>query len=350
MSERRRFLQFDAPLSASLGEELLEGPREGEVLVQSECSAVSTGTELLLYRGEAPEGIVLDETLPSLKGEITYPLRYGYALVGRVASVGGGVEQSLLGRRVFLFHPHASAAVVKASDLLLLPEEMPPDRAVILPNLETAVNLLLDGAPLLGERVAVFGLGVVGLLTTLLLSRMLRRGVVGVEPREYRRSLTSSLAPDVICVEPEGVEPPRQPAMDSEYRAMHAHYPGFDLVYELTGRPETLNDAVEVTGFGGRIVVGSWYGKKQAPLDLGGRFHRARLRITSSQVSTLSPDHLGRWNKARRLDTALRLLEELPLERLVTHQVAFGDAPEAYRRLADGEPGLMQLIFRYEEG
>lgn len=350
MSERRRFLQFDAPRSASLGEERVEGPRAGEVLLRSECSGVSAGSELLLFRGEAPQGIALDESLSSLKGEISYPLRYGYALVGRIAQLGEGVDESLLGRRAFVFHPHASLAVVAASDLNLIPEGVPPERAVLLPNLETAVNLVHDGAPLLGERVAVFGLGVVGLLTTLLLSRMLREGVVGVEPQEYRRDLTTSLAPDAICVEPGGLEAPHLPGRSPEYSAMQEHYPGYDLVYELTGIPETLNDAVEATGFGGRIVVGSWYGTKRAPIDLGGRFHRARLSIISSQVSTLAPERSGRWNKARRMDAALRALQALPLERLVTHQVAFGQAPEAYRRLAAGEPGVMQLLFRYEEG
>jgi 2-desacetyl-2-hydroxyethyl bacteriochlorophyllide A dehydrogenase len=350
MSERRRFLQFDAPRAASVGEESLEGPGEGEVLLRSECSGVSAGSELLLYRGEAPEGIALDESLPSLEGTIRYPLRYGYALVGRVAALGKGVDRMLLGRRAFVFHPHASHTVVKSSDLLILPEEIPPQRGVFLPNLETAINLLLDGAPLLGERVAVFGLGVVGLLTTLLLSRMLRGGVVGVEPQGYRRDLTSSLAPDALCLRPDALELPQLPGKSEEYGAMQEQYPGFDLVYELSGRPETLNEAIGATGFGGRIVLGSWYGTKRAPLELGGRFHRARLKVISSQVSTLAPEWSGRWNKARRMDTALRLLQELPLERLVTHQIAFGDAPEAFRRLAEGEPGLMQLVFRYEEG
>lgn len=350
MSERRRYLQFGAPRSVTLAEEVIEGPDTGELLVKSECSAVSAGTELLLYHGQAPEGIALDETLSSLEGRIRYPIRYGYALVGRVAEVGNEVDRALLGRRVFLFHPHASLAVVKVTEIIPLPEEVPPERAAILPNLETAVNLLLDGAPLLGERVAVFGLGVVGLLTTILLTRMLRGGVIGIEPQEYRRALTSSLAPDAVCLDPKYLEPPMAAGGEGGYSAMHAHYPGFDLVYELSGRPETLNQAIEATGFGGRIVIGSWYGIKRSPIDLGGRFHRARLRLISSQVSTLAPELSGRWSKARRMDTALKLLQELPLERLVTHQLRFDDAPEGYARLSQGEPGLMQLLFRYEEG
>lgn len=350
MSERRRFLQFEAPRSATLAGETIEGPRTGEVLVKSECSAVSAGTELLLYRGHAPDGIALDETLPSLKGSARYPMRYGYALVGRVAEVGNQVDPTLLGKRVFLFHPHASLAVVRATEVLPIPEKIPSERAAMLPNLETAVNLVLDGAPLMGEQVAVFGLGVVGLLTTLLLTRMLRQGVVGVEPQEYRRSLTTSLAPDAVCLEPERLEAPMVAQGEGGYGTVHAQYPGFDLVYELSGRPETLNHVIEVTGFAGRVVIGSWYGTKRSAIDLGGRFHRARLRLISSQVSTIAPELSGRWSKARRMDIALGLLQELPLERLVTHQVRFEDAPAGYERLAEGEPGLMQLLFRYEEG
>ncbi len=350
MRDGRRYLQFESPRSAAVREEALPEVAAGNILVEGECSGVSAGTELLLFRGEAPEGIPLDETIPSLEGELSYPLRYGYAFVGRVREVGAGVDRALLGRRVFLFHPHATHAVVPASSAISLPEELPPERAVFLPNLETAVNLLLDGAPLLGEEVAVFGLGVVGLLTTLLLSRMLREGVVGVEPQEYRRSLTMSLAPGALCVPPEELVLPETVQAGGSYEAMHRHYPGFDLVYELSGRPETLNQAVESAGFGGRIVVGSWYGRKSAPIDLGGRYHRARLELISSQVSTIGAERSGRWSPGRRLSTALRLLQGLPLERLATHQVAFEDAPGAYERLAAGEPGLMQLIFRYKDG
>jgi 2-desacetyl-2-hydroxyethyl bacteriochlorophyllide A dehydrogenase len=347
MREVRRYLQFKAPRSAAIREEALPEVTAESILVEGECSGVSAGTELLLFRGEAPEGIPLDETIPSLEGELSYPLRYGYAFVGRVKEVGAGVDRALLGRRVFLFHPHATHAVVPADSAISLPEELPPERAVFLPNLETAVNLLLDGAPLIGEEV---GLGVVGLLTTVLLSRMLREGVVGVEPQEYRRSLTMSLGPDALCVPPEELVLPETAQGRGSYEAMHRHYPGFDLVYELSGRPETLNQAVESAGFGGRIVVGSWYGRKRAPVDLGGRYHRARLKLISSQVSTIGAEHSGRWSSGRRLSTALRLLQGLPLERLATHQVAFEDAPGAYERLAAGEPGLMQLIFRYKDG
>lgn len=349
MSKSRRYLQFEAPFSASVREEEIPQLRAGAVLVESECSGVSAGTELLLYRGEAPEGIPLDESIPSLEGELAYPLRYGYALVGRVRELGSGVDEALLGKRVFLFHPHATHAVVAAESVVTLPEELPPERAIFLPNLETAVNLLLDGAPLLGEEVAVFGLGVVGVLTTLLLSRTVGEGVVGVEPQEYRRSLAMSIAPEAHCVPPEELVLPEIAGQGGSYTAMHKHYPGFDLVYELSGRPETLNRAVEAAGFAGRIVVGSWYGRKSAPLNLGGRYHRARLELISSQVSTIGAERSGRWSRARRLSTALRLLQGLPLEQLVTHQVAFEQAPEGFERLAAGEPGLMQLIFRYKE-
>ncbi|MFP4329175.1 MAG: zinc-dependent alcohol dehydrogenase [Spirochaetaceae bacterium] len=346
MSGRRRALAFSAPGEAEIIEERLPAPGPKELLVEAICSGVSAGTELLVYRGEAPEGLAVDETIPSLSGGFTYPIRYGYALVGRVAAVGPEGEESLAGRRVFCFHPHASHAVLPQEAVIPLPEQMPAERAVFLPNMETAVNLLLDGAPLIGEQVAVFGLGVVGLLTALLLARQLRGGVVAVEPLEYRRQLARSLAPEVSCLAPGELVPPES-GYSGPFLAMHRSYPGFDLVYELSGRPESLDTALGATGFDGRLVLGSWYGRKRASVDLGGRFHRARQRIISSQVSTIRSDLSGRWDSRRRLATALTLLEEFPLERLVTHELALSDAPEAYRRLAHGEPGLMQMVFRY---
>lgn len=342
----RRAVAFSAPFQTEVIEEPLGEPGPGEALVEAICSGVSAGTELLIYRGETPEGVPLDETIPSLSGGMSYPIRYGYSLIGRVAALGSGCDPSLEGRRVFAFHPHASHALIAADELLTLPEDLPPERAVFLPNMETAVNLLLDGTPLIGEQVAVFGLGVVGLLTTLLLSRTLRTGVVGVDPLDYRRDLTRSIAPAVTCVEPERLSPPMR-ERSGVYAAMERSYPGFDLVYELSGRPETLDDALGVTGFDGRLVVGSWYGRKRHPLSLGGRFHRGRHKIISSQVSTIRPELLGRWDSRRRLNTAISLLGEFPLERLVTHELPVTDAGEGYRRLEAGEPGLMQMVFRY---
>lgn len=349
----RRALEFSAPREVRLLSEELPPLTEDDILVESEVSAVSGGTEMLIYRGEAPPGIALDETIGSLGGELRFPLRYGYSLVGRVLRVGAGVDPGLRGSRVFLFHPHASHAVVPAASAIRISDQIPPERAAFLPNLETAVNLLLDGAPLIGERVAVFGLGVVGLLTTLLLGRMLRKGVVAVEPRKHRRSLALSLAPDARCVSPEALDEAMEVVLpdfegDTEtYAPMRSHYTGFDLVYELSGRPETVNRALEVVGFDGRVVIGSWYGNKTAPVSLGGRFHRGRTRIISSQVSTVDPLLSGRWTSHRRLMTAKSLLDELPLERLVSHELSFDDAPAGYRRLAEGEAGMMQLLFRY---
>lgn len=154
----------------------------GEVLVRSRFSAISPGTEAMIFRGAFPTDAALDSRIAALQGGFTYPFRYGYALVGEVEATGPGVDQALAGSRVFAFHPHQDRAVVPLADCLAIPEGIAPQAALFLPQVETAVNLVLDGAPLVGERVLVFGQGVVGLLTAALLARFPLARLVGVEP------------------------------------------------------------------------------------------------------------------------------------------------------------------------
>ena len=328
---------FEAPYQVAIHEDPLPRLAPDQVLVQTSVSAISAGTELLFYRGQVPPDMPLDANIAALAGEVRYPLRYGYACVGRVVEIGTLVDRAWLGRSVFSFQPHATHFVARLVELFPLPDSLSPRQAVFLPNMETAVNFLLDGAPLLGESAVVLGQGVVGLLTTALLGQYPLGSLVVFDRFDLRRDRARVLgATDVF----DPAEADRAQALLGEGRA--------DLTFELSGQPEALNLAIELTGFAGRIIIGSWYGRKNAQVDLGSRFHRSRIRLISSQVSTLTPALLARWNKQRRLDEAWSLLENVPVGELITHTFSIADAAQAYT-LLDQHPGqAVQIVFNYE--
>ncbi len=315
----------------------LRAPAAGEVLVRSRCSAISPGTEALVFAGDFPADAALDSRIASLGGSFEYPFRYGYALVGEIMAVGPGVDASLAGRMVFAFHPHQDFAIVPAQDCLPVPDGLAPEAALFLPQVETAVNLVLDGAPLLGERVLVFGQGVVGLLTASVLARFPLARLAAIEPLAWRRELAMRRGV------PEAVDPDD----DAQWQSLLAGLDGADLVFELSGDMAALDRAIEAAGFGARIVVGSWYGRRTRAVDLGGRFHRNRLRIVSSQVSTLDPALCGRWDRQRRLDTAWRMLAQLRPEELIGASYPLADCASAFEAVGARRDGLMQVIFEY---
>ena len=326
-----RSVVFTAPGIVSVEEAVIPRPAGDELLVKTECSAISAGSELLFYRGQAPADLAADATISALAEQsATYPIRYGYACVGTVLAAGHECNAAQIGRRVFAFHPHASHFVVKATDVIPVPDDVSTTLAALLPNMETAINFVMDGRPVIGERVAVFGLGVVGLLTTALLARFPLGDLLCVDPIAARRQVALKLEATVA----------RPPDATTEG--------DFDLVYELSGAPSVLNQAIAVTGFAGRVVIGSWYGQKSAALNLGGAFHRSRIHLISSQVSTIDPAWSGRWTKARRFDVAWQMLATLPLDSLITHTVSVDDASSAYRLLDESADQALQVLFTYD--
>ena len=345
----RRVVTFTGPESVEVQEETLRPPSASEVRVKTELTAISPGTERLLYEGNHPSGLAADSSLSSLQGDLSYPMAYGYAAVGRVDAIGANVDAHWKGRRVFAFQPHTSHFVAAPDDLIALPETVSMEDGVLIPNVETAVNFVLDGRPQIGERVAVFGQGVVGLLTTALLSRFPLERLITVDPVSDRRARSREWGA-TQSLDPEDAEGLRQALNVRRAEAVETgrgEAEGADLVYELSGRPSVLSDALQVTGFDGRLVVGSWYGDKQAPIDLGGRFHRSRIRIISSQVSSIDPDLRGRWSKARRLQEVRRHLEALNPGRLVTDRFRVDEAPKAYREMTDSTSPMLQPVLLY---
>ncbi|MBV7330417.1 zinc-binding alcohol dehydrogenase [Chloroflexi bacterium TSY] len=329
----RTGVYFEAPGQIAIRQDAIPKLESHQVLVWTLLSAISPGTEMLFYRGQVPQELRIDATIPGLMDQVSYPLKYGYAAVGHVIDVGGSDLDSWIGRLVFAFNPHESHFVTEPSQLLLVPDGLLPEQAAFLPNMESAINFVMDGRPLVGERVAVFGQGIVGLLTTFILGHYPLGRFVVIDEFERRRELGSAFG-----------------AMDAMTSTAALHrLSDFDLVYELSGNPTALDQAIAVTGYSGRVVIGSWYGQKQAQLNLGGDFHRSRIRLMSSQVSTIDPTVSGRWDKVRRLDLAWQMLQELDCSQLITHRYPIAQAADAYVLIDQQPEELVQVLLIYQD-
>jgi len=338
---KRRCLYFEKPFVCAVKEGELPLPQGSELLVQTHCSAISAGTEMLVFQGCFPEEITVDATLPSYAGKpFAYPLAYGYSSVGTVVAAGPGADPAWMGARVFAFRPHQSHFTAPAGELIRVPAHVAEEDAVFLAGMETAVNLVMDGRPVIGERILVLGQGIVGLLTTALLAQFPLETLGVVDQWPQRRQAALDLGARAAW---DGQEP------DWGASAAEALVGGADLVFEVSGQPAMLDTAFQWAGFGGRIVVGSWYGTKTAPLHMGGRFHRNRLRLISSQVSTLAPEFSGRWTKERRLAAAWEAIARVRPSRLVTHRFDLAEAQAAYEQVAQRPGETLQVLLTYGE-
>lgn len=331
-------LHFLAPYRLEVKEEKLPSPESGEVLVRASVSAISPGTEMLVYRGEFPQDISTDSSISGLASQFSYPLKYGYCLVGEVLEVGKGVNRSWIGRRVFAFHPHQSSFLARPSELIPVPEDLSDEQAVLLPNTESAVNFVMDGKPVIGERILVLGQGIVGLLTAALLARFPLECLVTLDRFQIRRNASRQVGAHL------SLDPLDEDLINKLDEILPA---GADLAYELSGSPQALDMAIGFTGFEGRVVMGSWYGSKRSNLDLGGRFHRSRIRLVSSQVSTLASGFSGRWTKERRFDVAWQMLRLLQTEHLITHRFHILEAGRAYTLIDQHPEQAIQVIITY---
>ena len=336
---KRKTLYFTAPQQVELREGTLPALGADDVLVETTCSAISAGTEMLIYQGRFPRNLETDSVISTLRGGFQYPLAYGYACVGKVVEVGTKVDKSWQNKLVFAFQPHTSHFISKPEFLYSIPQSVTCETACFLPNMETAVNLVQDGAPIFGERVLVLGQGVIGLLTASLLKKFPLEALVTADCYELRRKASLNL-------EVSDVLDPNSESFQNDSSA-YAHRK-FDLTFELSGNPVALNDALALTAFSGRIVIGSWYGEKRTEIDLGGAFHRSRIKLISSQVSTIAPELSGRWDKARRFEAAWQALEMIKPEKWITHRFSIDQAEEAYRLLDENPQETIQAIFGYK--
>jgi len=299
-----------------------EAPGPGQVALAARVSALSAGTERLLWQGRWPEGVGLDG-LWSPDERVAYPVAFGYALVGDVVGLGLDVDPAWLGRRVFAFAPHQSRPVVDLDRVVAVPDDVTDDDAVFLATLETAVCLAQDAAPVWGETVAVWGLGALGLLTAALLSPGYE--VLAWDEDASRRLRAAAWGLAVGRPSPESV----------------------DVAVDVTGHAAGLDGALACTRFSGRVVAGSWYGAEPVSLQLGGRFHRSRLQVIASQVSSLAPALAGRWTKARRFEAAWAAARRWNPARLITHRYAIDDAAQAYELACERRGDVGQVVFTY---
>ena len=378
-----------------LREEILPSLGADDVLVESICSSISAGTEMLVYRGQFPH--VMDAR-DNLSSDLHYPLAFGYSNVGIIRETGKQVNKDLRDKLVFGFQPHASSFIAHPSSLLFAPASsaetpaLPAEACSFLPNMETAVNLIQDAAPILGERVLVLGQGVVGLLVASLLKEFPLEVLVTSDCYELRRKASREIGVDDTFDsisktdnhsnstedKPDGTFARRRSVtavfaseatvtdrlraakvkaltenknssnnINTQSKSQSGYAQNLDLTFELTGSPSALDDAIAMTAFSGRIVIGSWYGDKRAEVDLGGAFHRSRIKLISSQVSTIAPELSGRWDKARRFNVAWEALRRIQPQKWITHRFPIDNADEAYRLLDENPQETIQVIFKY---
>ena len=313
-----------APARGELREETLPVPGSDEVRVRARYGAVSRGTEAIVFRGEVPPSEHERMRAPFQAGDFPFPVKYGYIGVGEVETG----PDALVGRTVFCLHPHQDRYVVPAAAVTVLPDTVPPARAVLAANMETAVNGLWDAGIGLGDRVAVVGGGVVGCLVAYLAGRVPGCEVELVDTNPARRAVADALgagfaSPEAACAEA-------------------------DLVVHASGDPHGLARALELAGREATVLEMSWFGERHATLALGGAFHSRRLVLRASQVGTLPAERRARWDYRRRLALALDLLKDPALDVLITGESDFRELPELMARLANAPGDTLCHRIRYD--
>lgn len=321
MNHSARAFWVRSPGYGEIRDVTLTAPGEGEVLVRTLYSGVSRGTETLVFRGGVPASQHGVMRAPFQEGDFPGPVKYGYLNVGVVEE--GPPE--LVGRTVFCLYPHQSRYVVPVSAVTVVPERVPAGRAVLAGTVETAVNALWDARPLIGDRIAVVGGGMVGCSVTALLARFpgVRLQLVDADPA---RAKTAE-------------------ALGVDFAAPADALGDCDLVVHASASKAGLARSLELLAPEGTVVELSWYGDRRVSLPLGEAFHSRRLTVRSSQVGTVSPAARAGRDYAARMALALDLLAEPALDALVTGESAFEELPELLPRLASGEiPALCHRI------
>jgi NADPH:quinone reductase-like Zn-dependent oxidoreductase len=311
---RARAFWITGPGCGELRDAPLSRPGPEQVLVEALYSGVSRGTEMLVFAGRVPAAVAARMRAPHQEGEFGFPIKYGYASVGRVLRG----PPALAGRTVFCLHPHQTHYVVDAGDVMPVPERVPPARAVLAANLETAINGMWDAGVAIGDRVAVVGGGVVGLLAGYLAARVPGCDVELVDVDPARAAVAAALG--------------------LRFAAPEAARPDADLVVHASGSPAGLRTALALAGTEATVVELSWFGDREVALPLGEAFHARRLTLRSSQVGAIPPHRRTRWTHRRRLALALDLAADPALDSLFTGECAFEELPRAMERLA--RPGL----------
>ena len=323
MVEARAFW-VAAPGRGEIKTERLRALTSGELLVHARASAISRGTETLVFRGEVPQSEWQRMRCPFQEGGFPAPVKYGYGVAGVVED--GPIE--FWGRRVFCLHPHQDRFIVPEEAVVGIPDDVPDRRATLAANMETAINGLWDGVPGLGDRIAVVGAGVVGTLVGALAAPLPGAEVELIDSDPNRAALAAALG----C----RFAPPQKARGEA------------DLVIHASGAPDGLTTALAIAGFEATVIEMSWYGTRVVPLALGGAFHSRRLSLRSSQVGSVPPGRRARWSRRRRLALALSLLRVPVFDLLLSSDSDFLALPELMPRLAASSAGGLCHTVRYD--
>lgn len=314
-------LWYVAKGRAELREERLSTPGPGDVRVRAKFGALSRGTERLVFEGRIPESEFARMRAPFMGGAFPFPVKYGYATVGAVQ------DGDARGRTVFVLHPHQSEFIVPGDAVAAVPEGVPPERAVLAANMETALNAVWDGAPGPADRIAVVGGGVVGLLVARLCARMPGTTVTVVDVAAARATLAQ--------------------AMGARFASPDTAPTDCDLVFHASASASGLATALRLAGEEAAVVELSWYGAGDVAAPLGQAFHSRRLRLLASQVGKVAPSHRPRWTHAQRLAAALALLDDPALDVLLAPAVDFADLPARLPALLAADADARCPLIRY---
>lgn len=321
ISKSARALWYVAPGRGGLRSAPLRAPGPGEALARMQWSAISRGTERLVFGGRVPPSEYARMRAPMQEGEFPFPVKYGYCAVGVVEE--GPADW--LGRAVFCLHPHQDRFIAPLDRLTRLPAGLPPRRATLAANMETALNALWDSGAGPGDRIVVIGAGVLGLLVAFLAARLPGADVTIGDIDPARAAIAGAL----------GVAFAAPPDLPGEA----------DVVFHASASAAGLARAMDIAGREAAIVELSWHGEGETPVPLGGAFHSRRLRLVSSQVGEIAASRRPRWTYGRRMAKALELLGDDRLDALITGEVAFDDLPEALNGLfAPGAAGLTSVV------
>ena len=302
---------------AEIRQETIRAPVEDEVRVRTLFSAISRGTETLVWSGKVPPSEFGRMRAPFMAGDFPFPVKYGYAAVGRIE----GGSSALRNRAVFALYPHQTIFNIAAGAVVALPDTLPPQRAVLAANMETALNAVWDAAPGPSDRIAVVGAGVVGTLVAHLCGHLPGVEITLIDINPRRAELAGALG--VGFAEPAGAKG------------------DCDLVFHASGSPDGLRTAIELAGEEATVLEMSWYGDAPVTVPLGGPFHSRRLRLISSQVGKIAPSHRARWTHHRRLSAAVALLADPRLDALLAPAIDFQDLPARLPGVLDAGSGIL---------
>jgi threonine dehydrogenase-like Zn-dependent dehydrogenase len=313
-----------APGHGEIRAQQLRSPAPGELLIRTRRSAISRGTESLVFRGEVPQTEWQRMRCPFQEGEFPGPVKYGYSAVGIVED--GSPEA--LGRRVFCLHPHQDRFIVPREAVVDVPDALPDRRATLAANIETAINGMWDATPGPGDHIAVIGAGVVGCLVAALAARLPGAEVELVDIDPTREAIAA--------------------AFGCHFATPERASPEADLVVHASGSPAGLATALTIAGFEATVLEMSWYGTRIVPLALGGAFHSRRLTLRSSQVGAVSAARRQRWSLRRRLILALSLLRDPVFDILLSGETEFTALPTLMPRLSTSSAGILCHTLRYD--